>query len=305
MVNDTANYYKTFKLRKKTGGYRWISVPNEELKLLHRKLNLMIFMRIRPSESVHSFVKKSSIRTNAEVHVNAKTCLNVDLYRFYESITDKRVFGYLCKLGYHPNVSYVIAALVTIQLPKAFWQEVRKENKFRSKYIRRKPKARVLPQGSPCSPFLSNLVLTHLDFRIEQACKGLGFSYSRYADDITISSKGDNFFALTTLKKIIRSEGFTINIQKISFRRSSSRIQVTGITVNNGIFVNKSLYKKVVSHLYYCKKYGVRDHLEKVKLTNKSNYKDWLLGNILFINSVEPDKAKKLFTEFNQIDFLL
>lgn len=302
MVNETSIYYKTFKLRKKTGGYRWISVPDEELKIIHRRLNKMIFEIIKPSISTQSFIKKSSIRTNAIIHANAKTCLNVDLYRFYESVSDKRIYGYLHGLGYHPNVAYTLAQLVTIKLPKGYWQEVRQENRFKSKYKNQKP--RVLPQGSPCSPFISNLILIKLDHRIKEACDRFKFSFSRYADDITISSKSKDILALSTIKKIIRDEGFTVNINKVLYKRSSSRMEVTGLTINTGVYVRKTLLKKIISHLYYCKKFGVKSHLNKIGSV-KSNYKDWLLGNILFINSIEPTKAKILLQQFNEIDFLL
>ena len=45
-----------------------------------------------------------------------------------------------------------------------------------------------LPQGAPTSPYLSNLILRDFDKKIQQICSSLNYTYTRYADDITISS---------------------------------------------------------------------------------------------------------------------
>ncbi|HGW7490657.1 TPA: reverse transcriptase domain-containing protein, partial [Escherichia coli] len=49
-----------------------------------------------------------------------------------------------------------------------------------------------LPQGSPCSPVITNLICRILDFRLSKLAVTYGCSYSRYADDITFSTNKKN-----------------------------------------------------------------------------------------------------------------
>ncbi|MBQ4796923.1 RNA-directed DNA polymerase, partial [Pectobacterium versatile] len=50
-----------------------------------------------------------------------------------------------------------------------------------------------LPQGSPCSPVITNLILVSLDRRLSNLCNSVGCTYTRYADDITISTNKKEF----------------------------------------------------------------------------------------------------------------
>ena len=45
-----------------------------------------------------------------------------------------------------------------------------------------------LPQGSPCSPILSNMVCINLDRRLSGLARRFRVDYTRYADDMTFSS---------------------------------------------------------------------------------------------------------------------
>lgn len=130
--------------------------------------------------------------------------------------------------------------------------------------------------------------------------------YSRYADDITFSGSRKDMLSLAIIKKIIRQQGFTINIKKTKYISSCKKQTVTGLTVNNGVFVNKEIMKLIKQELYYCLKFGYQNHLAYKQSKGaelKSGYKDWLFGKICFIYSVEKEKGEKLFSMFNQIEW--
>ncbi|WP_250881306.1 reverse transcriptase domain-containing protein, partial [Escherichia coli] len=50
-----------------------------------------------------------------------------------------------------------------------------------------------LPQGSPCSPIISELIAQILDMRLVRLAKKHGVTYTRYADDITFSTNQKDF----------------------------------------------------------------------------------------------------------------
>jgi RNA-directed DNA polymerase len=305
LIKGRESFYKTYKLRKKTGGYRWIMSPDEELKYVQGWIKTCILEKAFISDYATGFIKGRSIKQNADIHLNKEVILNIDLYRFFDSISERRVYGLFKSLGYHPNLAVDLAKLLCISPPKKYWKEVKKENRSNKKFVRRRPP--ILPQGSPASPLISNLIAYGLDKRLAGLCSKFNLSYSRYADDITISGAEADMVSLNTIKKIIRQEGLTINHKKIRRLRKNQQQAVTGIVTNDKIAVPKEFKKNVLTHLYYCNKRGPtahQDYLEKVKgKPKKKAYKDWLLGKISFIYGIEPEAGKKMYAMFNQINW--
>ncbi|OOV25060.1 hypothetical protein BXU11_16040 [Flavobacterium sp. LM5] len=303
LIRDRDALYHTYKIRKKSGGYRWIMSPQNDLKNIQNWIKTNILEKVEIHESANGFTKDKSIITNANEHIGKEIVLNIDLYRFFDTITEKRVYGLFKMLGYTEKLSYDLARLMCVNAPKKYWKEIKKENKLNKKII--KLKSPVLPQGAPTSPIISNLLAKNLDISIFEYCNKSNLSYTRYADDMTISGDKKDLPNLKLIKGIIRKNGFTVNIKKIKYISNHKKQTVTGITVNNGLFVDKKILKEVNQELYYCIKFGYINHL-KFKFQNskiKSNYKDWLYGKICFIYSVENKTGEELFKKFNLIDW--
>ncbi|HBQ2641459.1 TPA: ribonuclease H, partial [Klebsiella pneumoniae] len=122
-----------------------------------------------------------------------------------------------------------------------------------------------LPQGSPCSPVITNLICNILDVRLAMLAKKLGCAYSRYADDITFSTNKKDIpeeLALNvtdgvTLGRKLRNEieraGFEINDSKTRLSFKPARHEVTGLTVNRFVNVDRRYSKKVraLAHRLY------------------------------------------------------
>jgi RNA-directed DNA polymerase len=97
------------------------------------------------------------------------------------------------------------------------------------------PRCRGLPQGAPTSPQLANLVCRRLDQRLAGLARGMGFQFTRYADDLAFSSddpraKVDRLAA--AVNEIVRDCGFELNDRKTVVMRSPAARRVTGLTVS-------------------------------------------------------------------------
>lgn len=121
-------------------------------------------------------------------------------------------------------------------------------------------KRNVLPQGAPTSPVITNIVCQRLDYLLSGVAKRYGLKYSRYADDITFSSKHNVYQAesefLTELHRIIAEQGFHINESKTRLQKDGYRKEVTGLIVNVKANVQKRYVKQIRMWLYYWERYG-------------------------------------------------
>jgi len=135
--------------------------------------------------------------------------------------------------------------------------EVNRQNKMDEWIVERK---RVLPQGAPTSPVITNIVCQRLDYLLTALAKRFGLKYSRYADDITFSSMHNVYHPNSEfdkeLKRIIEDQRFTINETKTRLQCKGQRQEVTGLLVNDITNVQKRYVKQIRQWLYYWERYG-------------------------------------------------
>ncbi len=96
--------YTTFKIKKRSGGFRDICAPISTLKILQRKLNYVLQLIYKPRPCVQGFTRERSIVTNARAHIRKNYVLNVDIKDFFPSINFGRVRGMFLSKPYKvPN----------------------------------------------------------------------------------------------------------------------------------------------------------------------------------------------------------
>ena len=118
----------------------------------------------------------------------------------------------------------------------------------------------VLPQGSPSSPILTNIVCQSLDRKLYRLAKEYKLHYSRYADDITFSGNCNVFQRngefLCKLRQIIEQQNFTINEKKTRLQKKSQRQEVTGLVVSERVNVPRQYVRSLDNLLYIWERYG-------------------------------------------------
>jgi retron-type reverse transcriptase len=232
-VKSPQSKYRSFEIRKRSGGARQINAPIPELMLLQRKLSDLLQecvedinkLNNRKDQLAHGFKRGRSIITNATKHRKRRYVLNIDLQDFFGTINFGRVRGFFIKdknFALQPNVATVLAQIACYQ--------------------------NSLPQGSPCSPVISNLIGHVVDIHLGKLAFDSGCTYSRYADDITFSTNKRTFppeIAVQIkgekhewevghkLQSIVTRAGFAINPTKTRMQYRTSRQDVTGLVVNS------------------------------------------------------------------------
>lgn len=239
--------YATFSVPKKTEGERVIHAPINGLKHILRPLNIILNTIAEPHFKATGFVPGKSIVDNAIQHVGNHYVYNIDLKDFFHSFNRSWVkYGFMIppfNLGKEKeDIAFLLASLCTHPI------EIDGEMKT------------VLPQGSPTSPTITNILCVKLDRRLNGLAKSFKINYSRYADDISFSSQTNVFKKeefLNELHRIIEGDQkFVINPNKTRIQKTGFRQEVTGLTVNTKVNVNSRYIKQLRMWLYYWEKYG-------------------------------------------------
>jgi RNA-directed DNA polymerase len=290
---STVSHYVRFKIAKKTGGDRLISAPMPRMKAAQYWILDRILEQVPIHAAAHGFRRGRSIVTNATPHVGMDVVINLDLQDFFPSISYRRVKGVFQALGYSEAIATILALICT----EATTEEIELDGK--TYYVATGD--RHLPQGAPTSPALTNILCRRLDRRLANMAQSNGFSYTRYADDLTFSAAGEATSQICNILKqtqnIVTHEGLTVHPDKTRVLRKSQQQEVTGIVVNQKLTIDRATLKKFRATLHQIEKDGLAD-------------KHWGKGEDLlaeiqgfanYVMMVNPDKGRPLVAQVKTI----
>lgn len=242
--NNRFSREEDFSIRKKHGGFRQLTAPKRRMRELLMSLNDILTSLYEPTPWAYGFVPKRSVVENARLHIGKKFVLNIDLHDFFPSITFEQVKRCLVSEPYRFSdyAAELIANLCVI---------CRDGHK-------------ILAQGFPTSPIISNMVCTEMDCQLAELAEKSDVIYSRYADDMTFSSDSDILQPdgkfIEQVKIIIENQGFTLNEKKTRLqRRGQQRQEVTGLNVTDKVNTKRKYMREIRSQLYIWERYGYAD----------------------------------------------
>ncbi len=261
-------FYTSFSIKKKSGAYRTIHAPVKGLKEFQKALNIILQSMHEPHAATTGFVLGKSIVDNAKVHVDQIYVYNLDLKDFFPSVDKSRVWGRLLVAPFDLNSSAErkkIANIIATLSCTPMEVERLVDNQWT------KITTSVLPQGAPTSPTLTNAICERLDKQLSGVAKRFGLNYTRYADDITFSSKHNNYevspnifekiFVANSsfdreIRRIIAIQKFHVKESKVRLQKEAYRQEVTGLLVNEKVNEARRYIKQIRQWLYYWETYG-------------------------------------------------
>ena len=226
--NNLSKHYRKAKLPKKSGGYRNLSVPDEVLKSIQKRITDVLLIHMPVSRYAKAYRFGSSTLRNAKHHVGKQVVLKLDILHFFDSIRYSAV-----KDNVFPEEIY--AEPLRILLTMLCYHKD------------------ALPQGAPSSPAITNIILYEFDEQIGQLCRERNIAYTRYCDDMTFSGDFEPVEVIRLVRLELKKMGFLLNEQKTRIQHPSQQKTVTGIVVNEklsipiaGSSVSRNIFRKSV-----------------------------------------------------------
>lgn len=219
LAKDADHYYSPNRPEQKpNGGIRITYRLKSRLKKIQQRIVQQIFHDVD-----YPFYLQGSIKderyprdyiNNASLHAGQSIIIREDISSFFPSIKSPIVLR-MWQLFFHfpKDVAMVLTQLTTY--------------------------GEILPQGAPTSSYISNLVFWDKEPQLEYQLRQKGFRYSRFVDDVTISSdkfvsKENQKFVTTKVYRMLRSINVKPNRSKRKVQTRANKMTVHKLNVNSG-----------------------------------------------------------------------
>lgn len=284
---DRKSLYNTFHIPKKTGGLRRIDAPCDQLMTALRDLKDILENNCGPMYHTSAFAyvpERSTINAVRKHQANvSKWFLKTDFSDFFGSTTPEFLMS---------MVERIFPFSEIVEIPDG---REALEKAFDLCFLNGG-----LPQGTPISPMLTNLMMIPIDHKLASMLWSKGYVYTRYADDIIISHKRYFMFVpiVDSIREVIRefNAPFTIKREKTRYGSSS------GSNWNLGVMLNKDNqitfgHKNKMQLKAMCTNF-VRDWRNKVAWDPHDV--NVLSGLISYYTMVEPDYMRDFIQYINR-----
>lgn len=283
---ERSSMYSTFYIPKATGGFRRIDAPCDELKHAMSRLSAILTdtCGVLYHTSAYAYIPGRCVQDVAKKHVRAKSqwYLKTDLSGFFPSTT----------LDFTMKMLSMVFPLSEIIKDKEGKEELKKALSLG--FLNG-----ALPQGSPLSPTLTNMIFIPIDFKLANEFAKRKMVYTRYADDTHISAE-ERFPYKNVVKFIIDTfkefdAPYTIKDEKTHFGSFKGQNWMLGMMLNGNFDITVG---------YRAKKYFKAALCSFILDTKNKKY--WELGDVQHLQGemnwymqIEPDYFKMIIDKAN------
>ena len=275
---DLAKEYSKILVKSRT-----IYAPSNKLKSFHHFLSMAICEQLEVNdEVVFSYRKGVSTLDAVKAHQDNKYFFQTDIKSFYSSINHALVYKTILRNKNNLPISDIDDYLDCIV-----------------NYISIDD---VLPTGFSTSPLVSNSILLDFDNEFNNFCEENGLTYTRYSDDLIISSKYEIKSFITSkidgFLKYNYGNSFHLNKYKSRYSHTGNKVKILGMVVlpNGEITIDKKQKKEieVLLHFYREDKNRFRDIIGDDLDKGMAR----ISGILSYIKDVDEAYLHKLMTKY-------
>lgn len=218
--------YREFHIPKKSGGLRKIDAPNDELMDKLRELKRIFENDFKAlyHTSAFAYIKKRGILDALKRHQSneSRWYAKFDLHNFFGSTTLEFIMKMFSMV--YPFSEVIAHPDGKAELEKALELAILDGG---------------LPQGTPISPLITNIMMIPVDFMISKRLRGFEdrkYVYTRYADDFQISARKhfDYHEVEHLIEEVLGEFGapFALNTKKTRYGSTAGRNWNLGLMIN-------------------------------------------------------------------------
>lgn len=276
LVATAPRRYKSHYIEKRNGrGKRLISQPTAEIKLLQRLLIRHELSKLPIHHAAVAYRQERSIKDHARAHVAGRYLLKLDFIDFFPSLHQTCICHRLAvDANYSEKELWILCQLLCRLEP-------------RTKLLQ-------LSIGAPSSPHMSNYLMWEFDTKLAYFCDLVNATYTRYADDLAISTCHPHTLDLVQgevrrLLEELSYLGLRINEEKTVNVSKKNRRTLVGLTLSNDCAVSVGRQEKRRLR-------AMLDALCNGRLAQKDV--DQLRGKLAFVHSIDPVFVQKLCEKY-------
>lgn len=332
---------------------RRIAAPIPGLMAQQRWITQRILHTATQHQASMAFHRKADIVAAARLHCGCRWLIKMDVENFFESIYEPAVFRVFVELGYPQLLAFELTRLCTriVPPPRNGDDERRMATRHADRgpaYARirtaepseedgdllslalddkwwesRSPQRGTdgaalplgsLPQGAPTSPLLANLAVRQLDDAIQSIATEHGLVYTRYADDIALSTDSRDFNreqATVVIGKVLRAlerEGLRPHRAKTRVIPPGARKLVLGLAVDGTApRLTREYRNKLRLHAHMLGKMAIpaSEHAERLRFRSVLSMRRHIEGKIGHARRVEEAFADSIANALAAVDWTL
>lgn len=258
------------KLKKDGKTFRDVYDTKPPLKPLLQKINRRIFTNVDFPLYLQGSLRGRDFVSNTEIHENSKIVISEDIEKYFDNISDNAVFSIwkdFFKFGHEPAE---ILTLLTTREGRVF-------------------------QGTPTSSYLANLAFWDIEGVVMEKLLANDLRYSRYVDDVTISSttsitQEQKTWAISQIIAMVGSRGFRTARSKHKIQSGNQRISIMKLNANQKIGLSSQERSRIRAAVFQLQeKFNCEGgSAEFQKALNQAS------GRISLLSRFHPTEARQL-----------
>ena len=331
---------------------RRIAAPAPALLRQQRWLVERVLHHAPRHQASMAFHKRADIVEAAQLHCGSSWLIKMDVRDFFDSIHEPKVFNVFVKLGYPRLLAFELTRLCTRVIREDshdgkinrryalfdyfrgphFYSRVRSHpnaagfsslalnDRVFERSVGASGSVRVLlplgslPQGAPTSPLLANLAVWDMDDRLTSTALSRDMVYTRYADDIALSTRRRDFKredAIAVVHEVLREmelAGLKPHPNKTRIVPPSSRKIILGLAVDGTRPRLTRQYRnklRLHAHMLGKRKIPPSAHAAALRFRSVLAMRRHIEGKLAHARRIEPSFAASIAAKIAAIDWTL
>lgn len=275
-------YFPNTPIPKSDGTFRQTYRVDNKLKKVLSSIVKNIFHHVYFPQYLQGSIKDSESPRdyiiNASIHSNKKIVIKEDIKNFFPSIKSSHVEKTWRRLFRFPaDVASALTKLTTYN--------------------------NEIPQGAPTSSYIANVIFWDTEPNIVSELAKKQITYSRYIDDITISSeiyitKSEKTEIIKIIYGMFLKKGIKPNRKKHLIMKANEKMSVHGLNVNRKQpTLSKTERQKIRAAVYEC----TITHKDERKTEDYQKLYNKTKGRIHRFNRLHPSQAGRYINKLELI----